>query len=146
MENKKFNHFINGIHYGLSAYVDSENNINYLLDWATPKGKRKGQFGGGNLKTTQKQILEINKAMKKIEREYNCNKNYIEEKEKKQQLLSRYIVDEGIENIKYVVDYIHPFWKNKPFKICFITKRLADNFIKKLENADGADFIRLYTL
>jgi hypothetical protein len=141
---RKLNHYINGLHYGLAAYINDDGTKCYYLDWATSRGKAKGQYSGGDIATTEAEIKKFILKDKEI-RKKRFGRDYDAEREETSKEFAKLIKKLNLDDLKYNVlfeftAYQEPLKKSK----AFATLARANNFIKKLENnKDYYKFIEL---
>ena len=141
---RKLNHYINGLHYGLAAYIKDDGKKGYYLDWATPRGKAKGQYSGGDIATTEAEI-KMFIAKDKETKEKHVGLNHDAKREEISKEFEKLIKKFNLDDLKYnvlfeITTYQTPHKTSK----AFTTLARANNFIKKLENnKDYCKFIEL---
>lgn len=141
---KKLNHYINGLHYGLAAYIKDDGAKVYYLAWATSRGKAKGQYSGGDIATTE---AEIKKFISKDEeiRKQPFGFDYDAEREEISKEFEKLIKKFNLDDLKFNVLFeITTYQKPHKTSKAFTTQARANNFIKKLENnKDCYNFVEL---
>lgn len=141
---RKLNHYINGLHYGLAAYIKDDGKKGYCLDWATSRGKAKGQYSGGDIATTETEIkMFISKDEETRKKPFGFNYDAEREEISKEfeKLIKKFNLDDLRFNVLFeVTTYQKPHKTSK----AFTTLARANNFIKKLEsNKNYYNFIEL---
>lgn len=141
---RKLNHYINGLHYGLAAYIKDDGKKGYYLDWATSRGKAKGQYSGGDIATTEAEIKKFISKDKEI-RQQPFGFDYDAEREEINKEFAKLIKQFNLDDLKFNVLFeVTAYQKPHKTSKAFTTQAKANNFIKKLEsNKEYYNFIEL---
>src|SRR5690554_2383766 len=117
---RKLNHHINGLHYGLAAYIKDDGAKGYYLDWATSRGKAKGQYSGGDIATTEAEIKKFISKDKEIRQKPVGFIDYNAEREEISKEFAKLIKQFNLDDLKFNVlfeftAYQEPLKKSKAF-------------------------------